>query len=109
MFAISGKLYDWQTKDVKGKTLLSITLYKKKKDKDTKYSFCSFSEKITDLLTKRVITNGDSVEIKFYIKCREYNDRWYTDLYADEIFLIKKGRQYSVNIFEGNSKFLKGE
>jgi hypothetical protein len=109
MFAISGKIYDWQAKDVKGKTLVSITLYKKRKDKDYKYNFVTFSEKITDRLKERVLTNGDTVEIKFFIKCREYNERWYTDLYADEVLLIKKGKQFSHNIFQSNSKFLQGE
>jgi len=104
MFALTGKLFDWSTKEVGNRIIVTVVLTKKHKDKDSFYAFSTFSERIKELLEQRLVGSGDSVEIKFFVKSREYNGRWYTDMYADEMMLLKKGKSASMNMFEGKAK-----
>jgi hypothetical protein len=56
---------------------------------------------INDKVDLTGYSQGDEVNIEFYIESREYNNRWHTDFKARKIDLLKKGtsqsKKYDIN------------
>jgi hypothetical protein len=53
-----------------------------------------------ELFNSREFCGGDYVEVKFSIKSREFKGKYYTNLYVDNITMLRKGSRNNINMFD---------
>jgi hypothetical protein len=53
-----------------------------------------------ELFNNREFCGGDYVEVKFSIKSREFKGKYYTNLYVDNITMLRKGSRNNINMFD---------
>jgi hypothetical protein len=53
-----------------------------------------------ELFNNREFCGGDYVEVKFSIKSKEFKGKYYTNLYVDNITMLRKGSRNNINMFD---------
>lgn len=100
MFAVTGKVWSVDKVSFEDKNYLRLVIHKKHKDKKIALCFLIFKESIIADYQKKVFSNADSIEVKFYIKANEYKDRYYNNLFVNKITLLRKAKDSStLNMF----------
>ena len=54
--------------------------------------------------SNREFCGGDYIEVKFSVKSKEYNGKYYTNLYVENIVMLRKGSRNNINMFEATDE-----
>lgn len=70
-------------------------------------SLVSFKKDILQKYRDRYFGSGDTVKIQFHINAKEYQSKYYNNLFVENLEVKKKGVKSSLDIFGfGNNNFL---
>ena len=100
MFAITGKIWSIDKVQYNDKTSLQLVIKKKRKEQEIALCFGVYREAIIQQFSSREFCGGDYIEVKFSVKSKEYNGKYYTNLSVDNIILLRKGSRNNINMFD---------
>jgi hypothetical protein len=104
MFAITGKIWSVDKVQYNDKTSLQLVLKKKRKEQEISLCFGIYRDTIKEQFSNRELCGGDYVEVKFSVKSKEYNGKYYTNLYVENIVLLRRGSRNNINMFEASDE-----
>ena len=100
MFAITGKIWSVDKVEYNEKTSLQLVIKKKRKEQEISLCFGIYRDAIMQQFSSRELCGGDYVEVKFSVKSKEYKGKYYTNLYVDNITMLRKGSRNNMNMFD---------
>ena len=100
MFAVTGKIWSVDKVEYNEKTSLQLVIKKKRKEQEISLCFGIYRDAIMQLFSSRELCGGDYVEVKFSVKSKEYKGKYYTNLYVDNITMLRKGSRNNMNMFD---------
>lgn len=100
MFAVTGKIWSVDKMQYNEKTSLQLVIKKKKKDQEVSLCFGIYRDLIMQQFSKKEFCGGDYIEVKFSVKSKEYKGKYYTNLYVENIILLRKGSRNNINMFD---------
>lgn len=100
MFAVTGKIWSVDKVQYNDKTSLQLVIKKKRKEQEISFCFGIYRDAIKEQFSNRELCGGDYVEVKFSVKSKEYNGKYYTNLYVENIVLLRKGSRNNINMFD---------
>ena len=86
MLALTGTISRIKKVDGVDKVFFDLVLVQKKRN--THISFLVFEEDLKNKLESNELNVNDYVEVVFYVKAKEFNDKYYNNLYAIKIYKI---------------------
>jgi hypothetical protein len=104
MFAVTGKIWSIDKVEYNEKTSLQLVIKKKRKEQEISLCFGVYRDAIMQQFSSRELCGGDYVEVKFSVKSREYNGKYYTNLYVDNITMLRKGSRNNINMFDATDE-----
>ena len=104
MFAVTGKIWSVDKVEYNEKTSLQLVIKKKRKEQEVNFCFGIYRDAIMQLFNNREFCGGDYVEVKFSIKSREFKGKYYTNLYVDNITMLRKGSRNNINMFDSTDE-----
>lgn len=105
MFSVKGKIWSLErvVSEEARSPYIRMVVKKKRYDKEFSLCFMIFKESIIEQYQNKYFAEGDSVDVKFYIKSKQFGDRYYTFMYVDKITVLRKAKGKTLNMFERNS------
>ena len=100
MFAVTGKIWSVDKVEYNEKTSLQLVIKKKRKEQEISLCFGIYRDAIMQQFSSRELCGGDYVEVKFSVKSKEYKGKYYTNLYVDNITMLRKGSRNNMNMFD---------
>jgi len=100
MFAVTGKIWSVDKFQYNEKTSLQLVIKKKRKEQEISLCFGIYRDAIMQQFSSKELCGGDYVEVKFSVKSKEYNGKYYTNLYVENIVLLRKGSRNNINMFD---------
>jgi hypothetical protein len=100
MFAVTGKIWSVDKVEYNEKTSLQLVIKKKRKEQEISLCFGIYRDAIMQQFSSRELCGGDYVEVKFSVKSKEYKGKYYTNLYVDNITILRKGSRNNMNMFD---------
>ena len=104
MFAVTGKIWSVDKIQYNEKTSLQLVIKKKRKEQEVVLCFGVYRDVIMQQFSSKELCGGDYVEVKFSVKSREYNGKYYTNLYVDNITMLRKGSRNNINMFDATDE-----
>ena len=104
MFAVTGKIWSVDKVEYNEKTSLQLVIKKKRKEQEISLCFGIFRDAIMQQFSSRELCGGDYVEVKFSVKSKEYKGKYYTNLYVDNITMLRKGSRNNINMFDATDE-----
>jgi hypothetical protein len=86
MLALTGTIKRIKKVEGTDKNFYDVVLVQKKRN--THISFLAFEEEVIKKLELHELNVEDYVEVVFYVKAKEFNDKYYNNLYAIKIYKI---------------------
>jgi len=100
MFAVTGKIWSVDKFQYNEKTSLQLVIKKKRKEQEISLCFGIYRDAIMQQFNSKELCGGDYVEVKFSVKSKEYNGKYYTNLYVENITMLRKGSRNNINMFD---------
>jgi hypothetical protein len=100
MFAVTGKIWSVDKFQYNDKTSLQLVIKKKRKEQEISLCFGIYRDAIMQQFSSKELCGGDYVEVKFSVKSKEYNGKYYTNLYVENITMLRKGSRNNINMFD---------
>jgi hypothetical protein len=86
MLALTGTIKRIKKVGSTDKNFYDVVLVQKKRN--THISFLVFEEDVIKQLESRELNIDDYVEVVFYVKAKEFGDKYYNNLYAIKIYKL---------------------
>jgi hypothetical protein len=87
MLALTGTIKRIKKVEGTDKNFYDVVLVQKKRN--THISFLVFEEDVIKQIELHELKVDDYVEVVFYVKAKEFNDKYYNNLYAIKIYHLK--------------------
>ena len=104
MFAITGKIWSLDKVEYNEKTSLQLVIKKKRKEQEISLCFGIFRDSIMQQFSNRELCGGDYIEVKFSVKSKDYKGKYYTNLYVENITLLRRGSRNNINMFDATDE-----
>jgi hypothetical protein len=107
MYAASVKI--WSIEEIlnQNNSGLRLIVKGKKNMREFTLSLVAFKKDILDKYKNRYFGCGDTVKIDFFINAKEFQDKYYNNLFVENLVVKKRSSRNNYDIFGfGNNDFL---